>query len=70
MRRPGRTFSLEFRVKVALAVLKGDKTLSDLAERFELHPNQIQFRQHAVENVAGLFARDGVEPPRVLRRWT
>jgi len=46
---------------VALAVLRGDKTEAELAEQFELHPNQIiQFRQHAVENMAGLFAKDRV----------
>ena len=34
--------------------------MAELAEQFELHPNQIiQFRQHAVENMAGLFAKDG-----------
>jgi transposase len=41
MRRPRRTFSPEFRAKVALAALKGDKTVAELAEQFELHPNQI-----------------------------
>ena len=52
MRRPRCTFSPEFRAKVALAALKGDKTVAELAEQFELHPNQIiQFRQHAVENM-------------------
>ena len=36
----------------------------ELAEQFELHPNQIiQFRQHAVENMAGLFAKDGASKP-------
>ena len=60
MRRRRRTFSPEFRAKVALAALKGDKTVAELAEQFELHPNQIiQFRQHAVENMAGLFAKEG-----------
>jgi transposase-like protein len=50
MRRPRRAFSPEFRAKVALAALKGDKTVAELAEQFELHPNQIiQFRQHAVD---------------------
>ena len=64
MRRPRRTFSPEFRAKVALAALKGDKTVAELAEQFELHPNQIiQFRQHAVENMAGLFTKDGVSQP-------
>jgi transposase len=64
MRRPRRTFSPEFRAKVALAALKGDKTVAELAEQFELHPNQIiQFRQHAVENMAGLFAKEGASKP-------
>jgi len=57
-------FSPEFRAKVALAALKGDKTVAELAEQFELHPNQIiQFRQHAVENMAGLFAKEGASKP-------
>ena len=64
MRRPRRTFSPEFRAKVALAALKGDKTVVELAEQFELHPNQIiLFRQHAVENMAGLFAKEGAAKP-------
>jgi transposase-like protein len=49
---------------VDLAALKGDKTVAELAEQFELHLNQIiQFRQHAVENMAGLFAQDGAAKP-------
>jgi transposase len=64
MRRPRRTFSPEFRAKGALAALKGDKTVAELAEQFELHPNQIiQFRQHVVKNMAGLFAKDGAAKP-------
>jgi len=46
------------------AALKGDRTVVELAEQFELHPNQIiQFRQHAVENMAGLFAKEGASKP-------
>jgi transposase-like protein len=52
MRRPKRTFSPEFRAKVAIAALKGDKTLAELAEQFALHPNQmIQFRQYALQHM-------------------
>ena len=59
MRRPRRTFSPEFRAKVAIAALKGDKTLAELAEQFALHPNQIiQFRQYALEHMAELFDKD------------
>ncbi len=64
MRLPRRTFSAEFRSKVAIAALKGDKTLAELSEQFELHPNQIiQFRQHAPENMAELFEKDKAPKP-------
>lgn len=64
MIRHRRTFSSEFLAKVCLAVLKGDKTVAEFAEQFGLHPNQIiQFRKHAVENIAELFANEGASKP-------
>ena len=41
MRRKRRNHSSSFKAKVALAALKGDKTLGELAEQFDVHPNQI-----------------------------
>ena len=40
-RRKRRNHSPEFKAKVALAALKGDKTLAELAQQFDVHPNQI-----------------------------
>lgn len=40
-RRPRRNRSPEFKAKVALAAVKGVKTLAELAQLFDVHPNQI-----------------------------
>ena len=40
-RRPRRNHTPAFKAKVALAAIKGDKTLAQLAEQFDVHPNQI-----------------------------
>src|SRR5690606_15272314 len=62
MRRPRRNHSPQFKAKVALAALRGEKTLAELAEQFDLHPNQItQWRQQAVENMAAAFDRGAGE---------
>ncbi len=41
MRRPRRIHSSAFKAKVAIAAVKGGKTLAELAEHFDVHPNQI-----------------------------
>lgn len=56
MRKQRRKFNSEFKVKVALEALKERHTLSELAERFELHPNQIsQWKHDFLERSKGLF---------------
>lgn len=60
MRRPRRNHSPAFKAKVALAALKGDESLAVLAERFDLHANQItQWKSQLVAQAAALFAADG-----------
>jgi hypothetical protein len=41
MRRTRRNHAAGFKAKVALVALKGDKTLAELAQEFDLHANQI-----------------------------
>ena len=40
-RRPRRNHAPAFKAKVALAAVKGDRTIAQLAEHFDVHPNQI-----------------------------
>lgn len=40
-KRDRRNHSAVFKAKVALAAIKGDQTLVKLAERFDVHPNQV-----------------------------
>ena len=51
-RRARRNHTATFKSKVALAAIKGDKTLAQLAEQFDVHPNQITQWKAQLENGA------------------
>jgi putative transposase len=56
MKRKRRVFSGSFRAKVALAAVKGDKTLSELASQFAVHANQVStWRKELIDRAAELF---------------
>ena len=57
MKRRRRVFDGGFRSKVALAAVKGDKTLSELASQFEVHSTQVApWRKELIDRAAELFA--------------
>ncbi|GAB9169037.1 IS3 family transposase [Bradyrhizobium diazoefficiens] len=51
-RRPRRNHTPAFKAKVALAALKGDRTIVQLAEHFDVHPNQITAWKSQLEGSA------------------
>lgn len=69
-RRSRRNHSPAFRAKVALAAVRGDKTLSEIATQFDVHPTQItQWKAQLLERAASVF-EGGVrsaEPPVDLK---
>jgi transposase len=61
-KRTRRNHSPAFKAKVALAALKGEKTLADLAQQFDVHVNQItQWRSQLLDGAAGVFDQGKVE---------
>jgi transposase-like protein len=69
-RRPRRNHGAEFKAKVALAAFRGDKTLAELAEQFDVHPHQItEWKKQLLERVAEVFdgPRRKDEPPVDLK---
>jgi transposase-like protein len=68
-RRPRRNHSPAFKAKVTLAAIRGEKTqVSELAEQFDVHANQItSWRTQLLEGAAEVFGGDGKSeaPPPV-----
>ena len=54
--RPRRNHSPAFKAKVALAAIRGEKTLAELAEQSDVRPNRItQWRTQLLEGACGVF---------------
>ena len=62
-KRTRRNHTPAFKAKVALAAVKGEKTLAELAQQFDVHPNQITtWRSQLLEGAAGVFGAGAASP--------
>ena len=69
-KRSRRNHTPTFRAKVALAAVKGDRTLAELATQFDVHPTQItQWKAQLLERAAEIFegGSRSTEPPVDLK---
>lgn len=59
MKRPRRNHGAAFKAKVALEAIKGNQTIVELAERFQVHPNQItEWKKQLLERAEEVFSKD------------
>jgi transposase len=59
-RRARRNHTPAFKAKVALAAVKNDRTIGQLAEQFDVHPNQITtWKDQLLKGAAEVFERGG-----------
>ncbi len=63
-RWPRRNHSPAFKAKAAVAAINGEKTLIELAQEFDVHPNQIkQWRDQLLEGATGVFGEAAKTEP-------
>jgi len=55
-----RKFSDQFKAKIALEALRGDRTIQEIAAKHRLHPTQVStWKKQAVDGLSGVFSGDG-----------
>ncbi len=58
MKSKRKNYSAAFKAKVAFAAVKGDKTVAELASKYEVHPTQIvQWKKQLLESTTEIFSR-------------
>ena len=58
MARKRRRFSADFKAKVALAAIRSEKTVAELAGEYEVHSNQVtQWKKQLLESLPEVFGR-------------
>ena len=70
MKQSRRKHGRAFKAKVALAALRGDQTISELATRFEIHPTLIQtWRKQLVESARSCSGPGMDSKARAKKSW-
>ncbi len=59
-----RRFTAEFKARVALEALRGDKTVQEIAAHHKVHPNQVSsWKRQAMDGLSAVFS-NGAEHER------
>ena len=57
--RSRRTHSSKFKAKVALAAIRGDKTLAEISQEYQVHQNQVTiWKRQAQESLEMVFEKE------------
>ena len=58
MSRKRRQYSADFKARVAVEAVRGDRTISEISSHYEVHPNQVaKWKKQVLENLPSLFER-------------
>lgn len=65
-KRPRRNHAPAFKAKVALEALKGEQTVVELSQRYQVHPNQITaWKRQLLDHAADVFGKDQKADPGI-----
>ena len=65
-----RSFTAEQKAKIVLEMIRGERTVSQIASEYEVHPNQLhRWKAEAEENMAAVFRNDAKEVEKMRREY-